>query len=98
MGIYKLIRLPGHPNLNLNLNLIKYNKYKIIAITILITLKWSYYNSFTYQEHQFTITSPIILIITTKEIIGNFTAKYPKPKTVTLEKQQLQACQKKMQS
>ena len=51
VGPYKLIRLPGHPNLNLNLNLIKYNKHKIIAITILITLKWSYYNSFTYQEH-----------------------------------------------
>ena len=32
-------------------------------------------------------------------MIGNFTAKYTKPKTVTLEKPQLQACQKKtMQS
>ena len=51
MGPYKLTRLPGHPNLNLNFNLIKYNKYTIIAIAILITLKWSYYNSFTYQEH-----------------------------------------------
>ena len=38
------------------------------------------------------------MIITTKEIIGNFTAKYPKPKTDTLEKPQLQACQKKRQS
>ena len=78
---YKLIRLPGNPNLNLNLNLIKYNKYKIIAITMLIMLKSSYYNSFTYQlrTYQFAITSPIILIITTKEIIGNFTEKYPKP-------------------
>ena len=65
-------------------------------MTILITLKWSYYNSFTYQEHiEPAITFLIILIITTKEIIGNFTAKYPKPKTVTLKKQQLQACQKK---
>ena len=99
MGPYKLIRLPGHPNLHLNLNLIKYNKYKIIAITILITLKWSYYNSFNVpRTYQFTITSPIILIVTTKEIIGNFTAKYPKPKTATLEKPKLQACQKKMQS
>ena len=59
-------------------------------------MKWSYYNSFTYQEHiQLTITFLIILIITTKEIVGNFTEKYPKPKTVTLEKPQLQACQKK---
>ena len=97
VGPYKLIRLPGHPNLNLiNVNLIKYNWYKITPITILITLKWSYYNSFTYQEHiKLTITFLIILIITTKEIVGNFTAKYPKPKTVTLEKPQLQACQKK---
>ena len=62
-------------------------------------LKWSFYNSFTYQEHiQLPITFMIILIVTTKDIIGNFTAKYPKPKTVTLEKQQLQACQRKMQS
>ena len=64
--------------------------YKITAITILITFKWSYYNSFTYQEHiQLTITFLIILIITTKEIVGNFKAKYQKPKTVTLEKPQL---------
>ena len=35
------------------------------------------------------------MIITTKKMIGNFIAKYPKPKTVTLEKPQLQACQKK---
>ena len=33
-GPCKLIRLPGHPNLNLNLNLIKYNKYKIIRLEI----------------------------------------------------------------
>ena len=60
------------------------------AIIIQITMKWSYYNSFTYQEHiQLTIT---FLIIITKEIIGNFTAKYAKPKTVTLETPQLQAC------
>ena len=53
-------------------------------MTILITLKQSYYNSFTYQEHiQLTITFMIILIITTKEIVGNFTAKQRKPKTVT---------------
>ena len=40
----------------------------------------------------------IILIITTKEIIGNLIAQYPKPKTITLEKPQLQTCQNKMQS
>ena len=45
VGPYKLIRLPRHPNL------IKCNKYKIIAITILITLKQSYYNSLTCEEH-----------------------------------------------
>ena len=50
-------------------NLVKYYKYKIIAITILITLRQSYYNSFTYQEHiQLTITFLIILIITTKKM------------------------------
>ena len=32
VGPYKLIRLPGHPNLNLNLNIIKYNKYKIYCV------------------------------------------------------------------
>ena len=65
---------------------------------MLITLKWSYYNSFTCQVHiQLTITFLIILIITTKEIIGNFTAQYPEPKTVTLEKPQLHEFQKKMQ-
>ena len=59
----------------------------------------SYCSSFTNQEHiQLTITFLIILIITTKKKIGNFTAQYPKPKTITLEKPQLQACQKKMQS
>ena len=59
-------------------------------------MKKSHCNSFTYQEHiQLTITFLIILIITTKEIIGNFIAQYPKPKTITLEKPQLQACQKK---
>ena len=36
----------------------------------------------------------IVLIITTKEIIGNFTAKYPEPKTVTLKKPQLHEFQK----
>ena len=62
-------------------------------------LKWSYYSSFTYQEPiQLTVRFLIILIITTKEIIGNFTATYPKPKTVTLEKSQLQARRKKIQS
>ena len=56
-------------------------------------LKSSYYNSFTYQEHiQLSIT---FLIITTKEIIGNFTAQHPKPKIITLEKPQLHTCQKK---
>ena len=38
------------------------------------------------------------MIITTKEIIGNFTAKYSEPKTVTPEKPQLHEFQKKMQS
>ena len=54
---------------------------------------------FQLQEHiQLTITFLIILIITTKEISGNFPAQYSKPKTITLEKPQLHACQKKMQS
>ena len=35
------------------------------------------------------------MIMTTKEIIGNFTAKQPKRKTGTLKKLQLQAFQKK---
>ena len=40
VGPYKLIRLPGHPNLNLSLTCIKYNKYEITAITILL-LRWN---------------------------------------------------------
>ena len=36
----------------------------------------------------------IIQIKTTKEITGNFTAKYSEPKTVTLEKPQLHEFQK----
>ena len=97
VGPYKLIKLPGYPNLNLNL--INYNKYKIIAITILITLRYYYYNSFTYQEHiQLTIT---FMILTTKQIIGDFTEKYPNQKQfsknilVTLEKPQLLDVRKK---
>ena len=35
------------------------------------------------------------MIITTKETIGNFTAKYPKPKIIAPEKPQLQECKKK---
>ena len=50
-------------------------------------------SSFTYQKHiKLTIT---FLIITPQKIIGNFTAKYLKQKTVILDKTQLKACQKK---
>ena len=38
-----------------------------------------------------------MLIIITKEAIGNFTDKYLKPKTITLEKT-VNDCQKKMKS
>ena len=39
-----------------------------------------------------------MLLIITKEIIGNFTVQNSKLKTITLEKPQMQGCQKKMQS
>ena len=55
----------------------------VFALSFLMNLRFKQVND---------VPMYFLIIITTKEIIGNFTAKYPKPKTVTLEKPQLQAC------
>ena len=79
MGPYKLIRLPERPNLNLNL--IKCNRYTK-TITIRITLEQSYHSkNLTYKTNP---TAKTNLIITTNVKIGNLTVQYSKHETVTL--------------
>ena len=77
MDSYKLIRLPGHPNLNL----IKYNKWIII-----ITIPISYIETILQEQTVTNLTTITILSITTKKTIRSFTVQHLEPKTIALEK------------
>ena len=53
-------------------------------------MEYSYYKFHLPKTHQTDNNIPDYPDYNHKEITGNFSAQYPKPKTITLEKPQLQ--------